>query len=217
MDEKIFPHLEEKRIEEPSRKDYGVVTSRFAFFARSTSDFFVPQSKFYWIPRVSTHPMAFILFTVNCRPLEASPTESRAACESGRDLKTFQSRLKPYLWPNRPEKSEPLRRIWWVSTGRSAWMPAWSRSTLDPETRIPKFSSTTWTASFAGLLRNFVSSAYILTTTEMKSLDWSSKRSWLQKRGLKIVSNSDVSGGFSNLSWDSSDLFRFRSSVACSY
>lgn len=125
--------------------------------------------------------MAFILFTVNCRPLEASPSESRAACESGRDLKTFQSRLKPYLWPNRPEKSEPLRRIWWVSTGRSAWMPAWSRSTLDPETWIPKFSSTTWTASFGGLLRNFVSSAYILTTMEMRSLDWSSKRPWLQK------------------------------------
>ena len=91
-----------------------------------------------WTPRVSTHPMAFILFTVNCRPVDAWSTESRRGLtrEPGRDLKPFSATVKAVFVAKSTRKVRaPSSRIWWVSTGRSARMPAWSRSTLDPEGR----------------------------------------------------------------------------------
>lgn len=73
IDEKISPSLEE-RLEKRSRKDRGIyISSLFTFLAIFVQQFHPPPIRVLWIPgergrRVNTHPMAFILFTVNCRP-----------------------------------------------------------------------------------------------------------------------------------------------------
>lgn len=98
-----------------------------------------------WIPLVqrgffNTHPMAFILFTVNCRPTGGLvSTEARAVCEAGRDLKSFLTPVKTVFVAKSTWKLSNHFTENMMGQQRSISLNAWSRSTLDLASRISKF------------------------------------------------------------------------------